>query len=284
MIEIGKINTLQVVKEVQFGIYLDGGEFGEILLPKKYIPKDLKPDDKIDVFIYFDSEDRIIATTEKPYAMIGEFALLKAASVTNVGAFLDWGLPKDLFVPFKEQNQKMMMGHSYIVYIYYDAKSNRIAASSKLDKFLSKWPPKYEIGESVDLLIWSETDLGINAIINNVHRGLLYNNDLFQPVTIGQKMKGFVTKIREDGKIDLTLQKPGYRKVGGLAEIIFDKLKNKGGFITVTDKTTPAKIYELFGVSKKTYKKAVGALFRQRLITIEKNGIRLNEAGAKKRK
>jgi len=284
MIKIGKLNTLKIIKEVQFGLYLDGEELGEVLLPKKYIPKDLKPGDEIEVFIYFDSEDRIITSTEKPYAMIGEFALLKTVSVTKIGAFLDWGLPKDLFVPFKEQKQKMIKGHSYMVYIYYDKKSDRIAASSKLDKFFSKWPPEYESGESVDLLILDETELGINAIINNSHRGLLYKNELFQPLRLGQKTKGFVNKIREDGKIDLTLQKPGYEKVGGLAEKILEELKKHNGFLAVTDKTSPEKIYTIFGVSKKTYKKAAGALFKKRLISIEKNGIRLKKRDIRKRK
>ena len=284
MIKIGRQNKLKIIKEVQFGMYLDGGDFGEILLPKKYIPKDLKADNEIEVFVYFDSEDRIVATTEKPYAAIGEFAYLKTVSVTKIGAFLDWGLTKDLFVPFKEQRQKMIKGHSYIVYIYYDKKSDRIAGSSKLDKFFSKWPPEYEAGESVDLLIWNETELGFNAIVNNSHRGLLYKNELFQPLLTGQKIKGFVNKIREDGKIDLTLQKPGYDKVSGLAEKILEELKRHNGFIALTDKTSPEKIHTIFGVSKKTYKKAAGALYKKRLISIEKNGIRLKKKDIRKKK
>ena len=275
MLEIGRLNNLRVVKEVDFGVYLDGGEFGEILLPKKYVPKDCLPGSIIEVFIYLDSEDRIIATTQKPYAMVGEFAELKVVSVSEVGAFLDWGLQKDLLVPFREQKQKLIKGKSYVVYVYFDEESERIAASTKLNKHLGKAPIDFQPREEVDLLIYDETEIGYNAIINNTHKGLIYKNDIFQTLKTGQKMKGYIKNIREDGKIDLLLQKPGYGKVDDLSQKILELIKQHDGFVAVTDKSPPEIIYKKFGVSKKTYKKAIGALFKKRLITIEDDGIKL---------
>jgi predicted RNA-binding protein (virulence factor B family) len=275
MAEIGVINTLRVVKEVDFGLYLDGGAHGEILLPKRYVPENCKPEDIIDVFIYLDSEDRIIATTEKPYIKIGEFANLKVAAVTSMGAFLDWGLLKDLFVPFREQKQKMEVGKWYIVTMYLDVETKRLVASAKIEKYLDNLPPDYEDGEEVDLMITGETDLGFNAIINSKHLGILYKNEVFQPLKKGQKIKGYIKKIREDEKIDLLLQKPGFQKVDDITLKILDILKEHGGFLAITDKSDPDAIYNMFGVSKKTYKKAIGALFKLRLIRIEDKGIRL---------
>ena len=275
MLEIGRLNNLRVVKEVDFGVYLDGGEFGEILLPKKYVPKDCLPGSIIEVFIYLDSEDRIIATTQKPYAMVGEFAELKVVSVSEVGAFLDWGLQKDLLVPFREQKQKLIKGKSYVVYVYFDEESERIAASTKLNKYLGKAPIDFQPREEVDLLIYDETEIGYNAIINNTHKGLIYKNDIFQTLETGQKMKGYIKNIREDDKIDLLLQKPGYGKVDDLSQKILEVIKQHNGFVSVTDKSPPEIIYKKFGVSKKTYKKAIGALFKKRLITIEDDGIKL---------
>jgi len=275
MAEIGKINSLRVVKEVDFGLYLDGGEHGEILLPKRYVPENTKPEDIIDVFIYLDSDDRIIATTETPYIKIGEFACLKVVAVRSIGAFLDWGLMKDLFVPFREQKMKMEEGKSYIVTVYLDHETKRLVASAKIEKFLDNLPPAYNSGEEVDLLIASETDLGYNAIINNSHLGILYKNEVFKPLHRGDKMKGYIKKVREDEKIDLILQKPGYGKVDDISMQIIEVLKKNNGYMPVTDKTEPETIYELFGVSKKTYKKAIGSLFKFRLIDIEDKGIRL---------
>ncbi len=275
MAEIGKINSLRVVKEVDFGLYLDGGEHGEILLPKRYVPENTKPEDVIDVFIYLDSDDRIIATTETPYIKIGEFACLKVVAVRPIGAFLDWGLMKDIFVPFREQKMKMEEGKSYVVTVYLDHETKRLVASAKIEKFLDNLPPAYQPGEEVDLLIASETDLGYNAIINNSHSGVLYKNEVFKPLHRGDKMKGYIKKIREDEKIDLILQKPGYGKVDDISMQIIEVLKKNNGYMPVTDKTDPETIYELFGVSKKTYKKAIGSLFKFRLIDIEDKGIRL---------
>jgi uncharacterized protein len=277
MVEIGKLNKLKVVKEVDFGVYLDGEELGEILLPRRYLPKNCRLDDIVEVFVCLDSEDRIMATTEKPYAMVGQFALLKVASVNPVGVFLDWGLKKDLLVPFREQKQKMEEGRSYIVFLYVDDETRRIAASAKLDKFLGKLPVDLQEGQEVDLLICNKTDIGYKAIVNNTYWGVLYQNEVFQTLKKGQSIKGFIKKIREDKKIDLCLYKPGYEKVDELSGKILAYLKKQGGFISVTDKSSPEIIYGLFGISKKTYKQAIGALYKKRLILFEDKGIRLIE-------
>jgi predicted RNA-binding protein (virulence factor B family) len=275
MAEIGKINNLKIVKEVDFGIYLDGGEHGEILLPSRYVPENCKVDEIIKVFIYLDSEDRFIATTEKPYAVVGDFALLKVVSVGSVGVFLDWGLPKDLMVPFREQSPNMEEGKSYMVKIYVDKKSNRIAATTRLDRYLDNEPACFQAGEEVELLICNQTDIGYKAIINNTYWGVLYSNEVFQPLKSGQVTKGYIKKVRDDTKIDLSLHKPGYEKVDEVTETILNVLKQKGGFLPVTDKSTPETIYKLFGVSKKTYKKAIGAIYKKKLITIESDGIKM---------
>jgi len=275
MAEIGIFNNLRVIKEVDFGVYLDGGEHEEILLPRRYVPENCKVDDNIRVFIYLDSEDRFIATTETPYAMVGDFALLKVVAVESVGAFLDWGLLKDLLVPFGEQSPTMEIGKSYIVKIYVDKQTNRIAATTRLDRYLDNEPGNFHAGQEVKLLICNQTDIGYKAIINGTHWGVLYSNEVFQPLKSGQKTKGYIKKVREDNKIDLSLHKPGYERVDDITDTIINVLKEQGGFISVTDKSSPETINKLFGVSKKTYKKAIGAIYRKRLITIESDGIRL---------
>ncbi|MCP5007627.1 MAG: GntR family transcriptional regulator [Planctomycetes bacterium] len=275
MAEIGKPNELRVVKEVDFGLYLDGGEFGEILLPGRYVPENCKVDDRVKVFVYWDSEDRIIATTEVPYAMVGDFAFLKVVSVNRIGAFLDWGLPKDLMVPFGEQAVVMEEGQSYVVRVYVDNRTNRITASSKLDKFLDRKPAGFQVGWGFDLIICNKTDIGYKAIINNSHWGVLHFSDVYEPLRKGEKIKGFIKKVREDKKVDLCLHKPGYEKVTDVAAFIVDVLKKRGGFLHVTDKSSPEDVRRVFGVSKKTYKKAIGALYRKRLVTLEEDGIRL---------
>lgn len=275
MVNIGKYNTLEVVKQLDFGIYLDGGEKGEILMPKRYVPANCQIGDKVDVFIYLDSEDRLIATSDKPFATVGEFAFLKVKSVDKIGAFLDWGLMKDLLVPFREQKMKMIAGRKYLVYIYIDGESQRIAATAKIDKFLDNVPPAYEIGQEVDLIIDNETELGYNAIINQLHKGMLYHNELFEYLEPGMQMKGFIKKVREDDKIDLSLYPIGYQRVEGVLQDVLYRLKEAGGYLAVTDKTEAEVIYNTFGMSKKTFKKALGSLYKQRLIVIEENGIRL---------
>ena len=276
MIEIGKTNSLRIVKEVDFGIYLDGEDLDEILLPLRYLPETYEIDDILDVFIYLDSEDRVIATTEKPYAEAGSFAFLKVVDVNPIGAFLDWGLTKDLFVPFREQKEKMIKDKSYVVFIYID-NSNRIAASSNLDRFVDVDTSCFEDNQEVNLLIYDQTDMGYKAIINNSHLGVLYSNEIFQQVETGLQTKGFIKKIRDDGKIDLCLERPGPAKVNNLSRDIFNLLKKEGGVLSVSDKSPPEVIYELFGVSKKTFKKAVGSLYKKRMITIEKDGIKLTK-------
>ena len=275
MADIGKLNKLRVVKEVDFGIYLDGGIHGEILMPKRYVPEECKPEDIIDAFVYMDSADRIIATTEKPYAMVDEFALLTVISVNQVGAFLDWGLMKDLLVPFSEQTVKMEEEKSYMVFIYLDNESRRIVASAKLDQFLDNKPPVFEVGEAVDLIICSKTEIGYKAIVNNTWWGVLYGNEVFQHLNKGQRVKGYIKKVREDDKIDLSLFKPHYAKVDDISTIIMERVAERGGYLEVTDKSSPETIYDVFGVSKKAYKIAIGKLYKEKYIKLEKDGIRI---------
>ncbi len=275
MVEIGKINTLEVVRETENGLYLDGQELGEILMPQKFVSEEVRNNGWADVFVYSDSEDRLVATTETPLAKVGEFAYLKVVAVSRFGAFLDWGLPKDLLVPFREQRADMMEGRTYLVYVYVDLQTNRIAASAKLDKFLDNTPPEYQTGDEVDLLIAEETDLGFKAIVNAEHWGMLYKNQVFQPLSSGQKIKGFVNKIRDDEKIDLLLEKPGYEKVDAISEKILLELKANNGFMAVSDKTSPEMIKALFGISKKNFKKAIGGLYKKKLIDFVSDGIRL---------
>lgn len=275
MAQIGKINQLEVLKELDFGIYLDGGELGEILMPKRYVPEGTMLGDYIEAFIYLDSEDRLIATTEKPLAQVEEFALLEVISVTSVGAFLNWGLPKDLFVPFREQRKPMEVGTKYLVYVYLDTNTKRIAASSKIESYLDNIPVDYDENEEVDLIIINETDLGYNAIIDNSHIGVLYRNEIFQALNSGDRIKGYIKKIRPDGKIDLRLDKIGYEKIGELANLIIVKLKQNNGFLPFTDKSSPEEIYKVFKISKKNFKTAIGTLYKQRMITLDTDGIHL---------
>jgi predicted RNA-binding protein (virulence factor B family) len=275
MLTVGDYNTLRVVKHVDFGIYLDGGEYGEILMPKKYVPENVKVDEEIEVFIYPDSEDRLVATTEKPYATVNEFAYLKVKEVNRFGAFLEWGILKNLLVPFREQKIDMMQDRSYIVYIYKDEKSNRLAASAKINKYLSSETPVYDTNDEVEILIYGETEIGYKAVVDNQFSGLLYSNEIYKNVKIGDKLSAFVKKVREDGKIDLMLQRSGYEQIDTVSNDILRILKKEGGFIAVTDNSSPETVKEVFGISKKSFKKAVGTLYKQRLIKIEETGLRL---------
>lgn len=277
MVEIGKINTLKLVKRHAQGGHLDGGALGEILLPQNELPLESKPGDSIEVFIYRNDKDRIIATTQKPYAVAGQFAYLKVTGLHAAGAFLDWGLPKDLLVPLREQKQKMAIGRAYLVYVYLDAKKGRITASTKIEEHIDTGMCFYDDGQAVDLLIYDRTELGYKAIINDTFAGMLFHSEVFQTLAIGEQLQGFIKHVRDDGKIDLCLHKPGYEKVDPLSKKILDTIKNRGGFLALTDKSEPETIYDLFGISKKTYKKAVGALYKQRLIALEADGIRLIE-------
>lgn len=277
MNKLGTFQALEVMRLVDFGAYLDGQELGDILLPKRYMPEGCKPGDFLEVFIYLDSEDRIIATTEEPLATAGDFALLKVVSVNQVGAFLDWGLPKDLLVPFSEQKSKMEEGHWYIVYVYVDDESRRMVATTKLDKYLDNVPPEYHAGQEVQLMIHSKTDIGYKAIVNNMHWGMLYQNEVFRPLKSGEQLPGYIKQVREDEKLDVSLQKPGIESAMDLSDRILSMLKEQGGFLAVTDKSSPETIYSFFGESKKNYKKAVGMLYKKRIITMESDGIRLND-------
>ena len=274
MAEIGRLNRLRVIRAVPFGLYLDGGSDGEILLPRKQAPEGLAMGDEIEVFLYHD-DDVLTATTTPPRALLGQFAALKVVAVTRIGAFLDWGLPKDLLVPISEQKERMQEGRSYIVYINLDDEG-RLVASAKIDKFLDKWPVNYDAGQEVELLICDRTDLGLKAIINNRHWGVLYQNELFKNVRFGERVKGYIKTIRDDGKIDLTLHQPGHEKLGDVADKILEKLAKSGGFLPVHDKSSPETIYKIFGESKKSFKSAIGILYKQRRITIDEDGIRLN--------
>ena len=277
MVEIGRINTLDINRETENGVYLDGQELGEILMPQKFVTPEDKEAGYATVFVYTDSEDRLVATTETPIAMAGEFAVLKVVATTKFGAFLDWGLPKDLLVPFGEQKADMEEGRSYLVYIYLDLQTNRIVASAKLDKYLDNTPPEYEPGDEVDLIITDETDLGYKAVVNMEHWGMLYKNQVYKSLSKGDRLKGYVNKVREDEKIDLLLEKPGYEKVDAISQNILNELKENHGFMAVSDKSSPEMIKAMFGISKKNFKKAIGGLYRKRLIRFESDGIRLVE-------
>ena len=277
MIEIGQTYTLDVVKFLDFGAFLDAEDLGEVLLPRRYVPDYLSEGDSIEVFIYLDSEDRPVATTQKPIARVGEFAYLNVVDTNYVGAFLDWGLDKDLLVPFAEQHVPMKKGHSYLVYLYLDRADGRIVASSKIDKFIDEDKAHdFKPQQAVNLIIANSTELGYKAIINHSYWGILYKDEVFQRLSFGQYKKGFIKCIRDDDKIDLSLQ-GGQETRDQYADIILSYLKNKNGFAPVHDKSKPELISQLFGMSKGAFKKAVGSLYRQRIITIEKDGIHLNK-------
>ena len=265
-VKLGKYNQLEVVKEVDFGIYLDGGDDGEILLPSRYVPADCKPGDWLNVFIYLDNEERLVATTLTPYAQVGEFACLQVAWTNEYGAFLDWGLMKDLFVPFREQKAKMVKGRRYVVHVHIDEDSFRIMASAKVERYLSHGQPPYQPGDTVEVLVWQRTDLGFKVIVENRFGGLLYANEVFRPLDVGDRLEAYVKQVRPDGKIDLELQRGGFRKVDDFADVLMDYIRRHGGTIALGDKSPAEDIYAAFGVSKKTFKKAVGDLYKKRLV------------------
>lgn len=274
-IKLGKYNQLEVVKEVDFGVYLNGDEDGEILLPKRYVPEGTKPGDILNVFIYLDMEERLVATTLQPYVQVGEFACLQVAWVNQFGAFLDWGLMKDLFVPFREQKMKMQKGKRYVVHVHLDEESYRIVASAKVEYYLSTEKPEYQPGQEVNVMVWQRTDLGYKVIVENQFSGMLFHNEVFQPLEAGMHLSAFVKQVRPDGKIDLGLQKAGARKVDDFSEVLLQYIKDNDGFTPLNDKTDAEVIYQTFGVSKKTFKKAVGDLYKKRLVVLEEGGIRL---------
>ena len=274
-LKLGQVNTLTVVKSVDFGMYLDGGEAGEILLPQRYVPQGCQPGDELDVFIYLDSEERLIATTQMPLAVVGDFAYLKVAWVNNYGAFLDWGLMKDLFVPFREQKIKMQKDRSYIVHLHIDEETYRIMASAKVERFLSEEFPPYQEGEEVEILVWQKTELGFKVIVDNQFAGLVYDSEVFQYIHTGDRLKAYVKQVREDGKLDISLQKHGKEAVTDFSAVLLNYLKEHSGRTSLGDKSPADAIYAEFGVSKKVFKKAVGDLYKRRLIVINDDGLSL---------
>ena len=255
--ELGKYNILKIAKAVDFGLYLDGGEGQEILLPTRYVPQGAVVGGDIEVFIYKDNEDRLIATTARPYGTVGEFLWMKVKDISSAGAFLDWGIMKDLLVPYREQTPGMKVGSQYLVYIYLDFITKRIAASTRIDKFLDNTPPDYERNQSVDLIVAKETDLGYKVIINNSHWGLLYRNEVFGDISIGEKCKGFIKEVRDDEKIDVSLYPTGYNKTESITQHIMDMLEKNNGYLNLGDKSDAEDIYALFSCSKKTFKMAI---------------------------
>lgn len=272
---LGDYNNLEIVKRVSFGLYLDGDEDGEILLPAKYVPDGYDIGDIIKVFVYLDNEERLVATTEEPLAKVGDFALLRVAWTNDYGAFLDWGLLKDLFVPFSEQEGKMVKGNSYLVYVTIDRKSYRIYASARLDKFLSRTKPPYETDEEVDIIVWRRTDLGWKVIVNGNHSGLVFANEVFRDLKTGDRLKGYVKRVRTDGKIDIALQRHGVAGDDDSSMRLLSAIEAQRGFLPLNDNSSPDEIYSMLGMSKKAFKRAAGKLYKQRLIIIDDDGLRL---------
>ena len=281
-LQIGRTCQLKVNRQVEFGFYLDGGEqYGEVLLPNGEIRPDIDVHigEPLEVFLYLDTQERIVATTHMPLAQVGDFAYLEVAWVNNFGAFLHWGPLKDLFVPFREQKMKMMKGHSYIVHVHLDPETYRIMASAKVEHFLSQDFPPYRTGDQVELLIWQKTDLGLKAIVDGRYGGLLYDTQMFRSLRTGDRVKGYISQVRPDGKLDLSLQCPGQRGVEDFSAQLLRHLQMNGGQTPLGDKSPAEEVYALFGVSKKVFKKAVGDLSRPRLIEISDTGIRLTPQG-----
>lgn len=275
-LKIGKFNRLKVVKTVDFGVYLDGGKGREILLPQRFVPDGTQPGDEVDVFIYTDSEDRLIATTDVPYAQVGDFAYLRVSQVNAAGAFLDWGiLGKDLLVPFSQQRSRMRPGGVYLVYVYLDDASGRVVASAKTERFLGNTLPDYKEGDEVECLVTGETPIGYSVIVDNLHRGMIYSNETYRPLEEQETVRAHVHRVRPDGKIDLRIGGAARERVGGLSESIITTLKANGGRLALTDKSSPEEIKAMFRCSKKDFKKAVGALYKAHRIELHPDVITL---------
>lgn len=277
--EIGKYNELRVNRELDFGVYLIDDEGNEVLLPKRYVTNRMPVGTRLRVFVYNDSENRPVATTETPTAIVGETALLRVKAVNAVGAFMDWGLvAKDLLVPFREQRVDMKVGRSYVVHVYLDEPSGRIVASAKLDKFLSQERPNYYHRQRVDLLVVQRTELGFKVIVNDSHWGMIYHNEIMTDVNIGDRLTGYVKQVRDDDKVDVTLAKIEKARVDDLTTVIVDYLSSHGGIMTLTDKTSPEEIFKTFGCSKKDFKKALGQLYKQQIILLSSESTLLSKA------
>ncbi len=275
--EIGKWNTLKALRSTDHGYYLIDEEQNEVLLPNKYIPEGFAEGSEIDVFLYRDSEDRMVATTETPYVELNEFAVLEVMEVNKVGAFLDWGLEKDLLVPFSEQKFRLFPGKKCVIFLKLDEKTQRLVATTRIEHYLERDDVELEQGEKVDLLICEPTEIGMQVIINNKYQGLLYDNELFQAVVPGEHVDGYVKQVRPDNKVDVMLQQPGYAHVEPASQKILDVLKANNNFLNLTDKSEPVIILAKLEMSKKTFKKAIGALYKQHLIRLEEDGIYLAE-------
>lgn len=275
MIELGKYNLLEVARSTPHGLFLEDKEENSVLLPGKFIPEGTAVGDYLEVYIYRDNEERLIATTEEPTLTLYEFACLTVSDVNKHGAFVDYGVSKDLFVPFREQRSVMEIGKSYLVYMYLDGQTDRLAGSTKIEQFLDAEELTIKEGDEVLVTIWNRTDLGTNVIINNQYKGLIYTNELFEKVSVGMVKTAYIHHIREDGKIDVRLEKDGYAKVEENAQKILDLLKKRDGYLLLTDKSSPESIKKELGMSKKTFKKSIGNLYKQKLILLEKGGIKL---------
>ena len=275
MADLGHYNTLPIIRRTDIGVFVDGGDFGDILLPRKYVTDTMKVGEPLKVYLYNDSEDRIIATTLQPLAQVGECAYLRVVSTSHYGAFLDWGLPKDLLVPFSEQQRPMQQGYSYTVYLFVDTTTQRIAASTKLENWLSIDASHFKPRQPVELLIYGKSDLGFKAVVDGTHLGQLYTNEVFRPLHYGEQINGYIKQLRDDGRIDLMLQLPSHIERDRLSDAIVEHLQQNDGVTQLTDKSPPDTIYQVFGVSKANYKKALGKLYRERRIAIDKQKITL---------
>ncbi len=276
MVNVGQYNTLRVVKEVDFGMYLDGGA-DEILLPKRYVPEGLKADDEIIVFIYHDNEGRLIATTDQPIATVGEIAMMEVADTNPAGAFMKWGIMKDVFVPISQQEKRMKKGDRRLVRLFIDEKTGRVTATEKIDKYLSNYELSVAEREPVDLLVYQKTDIGYKVIINSKHLGVLHFNEVFKELETGEKLKGFIKHIRPDNKIDVSPGAIGYSKIPDEESRVLNLLKQNDGYLPYNDKSDPEAIHEYFGMSKKTFKMTLGALYKKRLISFTQTGMKLEE-------
>jgi len=274
---LGKTNHLEIIKLTDYGVLLEGGHLGHILLPNKFVPKDLKFGEKLEVFIYLDTNDEPVATTQTPKIQLGECAYLKCVDMNKTGGFFDWGLPKDLMVPYAEQSYKIYPDLYYTIYMYQDNASKRLVGSIKLSKHLSELNTSFKAGQQVDVLICGKSKLGFKAVVNKTHLGLIHHSDVFKTIRLGETHKAFIKEIRPDKKINLSFTLPDAKQIGGLAQKIFDDLKQNGGISNLTDKSPPAVIYSKWNVSKGSYKKALGSLYKQKLISISDDKIELSK-------
>jgi hypothetical protein len=274
MAQLGKVNQLKIARKVDFGVYVDGENLGEILMPSRYVPEGAKIGDMVTAMVYLDGEERYLATTETPYVQVGEVGFLKVMSIETVGAFCDWGVSKQLLIPFSEQKIKMEAGKSYVVYVYIDPITQRITGSMKLEKFIHQTKPNYKVNQPVKILLWTKTDIGYKAVIDNEYFGVIYKNEVHQKLTLGHRLEGYIKKVRPDGKIDISLQQMGQQKFDQIAQKILRLLDNAGGELPYHDGTDPMVISKIFGVSKRAFKQSIGVLYKAREIIITDEGIK----------